>query len=371
VALVVSQAYQPNITSVGTLTGLTVQGLLSASNGSGIANLTAAAITGNVAQANVALVVSQAYQPNITSVDNLTVNTDFSVTGNIVPVTLGNTYVTGNLVVSGNVFSALGTPLGFGGSLYFSIGGTYTPPTYSGVLYGTTLAPSLSPFSVQGSSSAVTRTAGGYLQFSRTGVYNFRGVFCTTADNITGVAIGSNVAEVHGTDQTYVYRHVPFVSQNPTAVFDFDFYVGSVSAYYYLDLFAVDSPTLQPTSNTLGGTWFTVGPSSGLGGSGGSGAPTTLTTLGNCVFNASPGASDYYVGVSNGMTVTLPLGASLSAGKQYIIKDESGLAGTFVGYRVTVSTSGPDLIDGQNSFVVALNYGAVNVIWTGSSWSIF
>jgi hypothetical protein len=96
-----------------------------------------------------------------------------------------------------------------------------------------------------------------------------------------------------------------------------------------------------------------------------------MTTLGNCVFNASPGASDYYVGVSNGTTVTLPLGASLSAGKQYIIKDESGLAGTFVGYRVTVAASGPDLIDGQASFVVALNYGAVNVIWTGSSWRIF
>jgi hypothetical protein len=368
VALVVSQPAQPNVTSLGTLTGLSVQGLLSASNGSGIANLTAASITGNVAQANVALVVSQPYQPNITSVDDLTVNNNLSVTGNIVPVTLGNTYVTGNLIVSGNVFSSLGTPLGFGGSLYFSLGGTYAPPTYTGILYGTTLAPNLSPFSVQGSSSAVTRTVGGYLQFSRTGVYNLRGVFCTTGDNITGVAIGSNVAEVHGTDQTYVYRHVPFVSQNPTAVFDIDFYVGSISAYYYVDLFAVDAPTLQPTSNTLGGTWFTVGPSSGLGGSGGS---VTMTTLGNCVFNASPGASDYYVGVSNGTTVTLPLGASLSAGKQYIIKDESGLAGTFVGYRVTVTASGPDLIDGQASFVVALNYGAVNVIWTGTAWRIF
>jgi hypothetical protein len=368
IALVVSQPAQPNVTSLGTLTGLSVQGLLSASNGSGIANLTAASITGNVAQANVALVVSQPYQPNITSVDDLTVNNNLSVTGNIVPVTLGNTYVTGNLIVSGNVFSSLGTPLGFGGSLYFSLGGTYAPPTYTGILYGTTLAPNLSPFSVQGSSSAVTRTVGGYLQFSRTGVYNLRGVFCTTGDNITGVAIGSNVAEVHGTDQTYVYRHVPFVSQNPTAVFDIDFYVGSISAYYYVDLFAVDAPTLQPTSNTLGGTWFTVGPSSGLGGSGGS---VTMTTLGNCVFNASPGASDYYVGVSNGTTVTLPLGASLSAGKQYIIKDESGLAGTFVGYRVTVTASGPDLIDGQASFVVALNYGAVNVIWTGTAWRIF
>jgi hypothetical protein len=73
-------AAQPNVTSLGTLTGLTVQGLLTASNGSGIANLTAAAITGNVAQANVALVVSQPLQPNITQVGTLV---GIYATGNI------------------------------------------------------------------------------------------------------------------------------------------------------------------------------------------------------------------------------------------------------------------------------------------------
>jgi hypothetical protein len=73
-------AAQPNVTSLGTLTGLTVQGLLTASNGSGIANLTAAAITGNVAQANVALMVSQPLQPNITQVGTLV---GLYATGNI------------------------------------------------------------------------------------------------------------------------------------------------------------------------------------------------------------------------------------------------------------------------------------------------
>jgi hypothetical protein len=302
---------------------------------------------------------------NVGAVSNLT---NLVVTSNILAGPSGNTYITGNVVVSGNVFSALGTPLGAGGSLYFSLGGTLTPSAFTGVLYGTTLALSLSTFSIQGTSTVVSRTANGYLQFSQTGVYNFRGVFSTTADNVTGVAIGSNVAEVHGTDQTYVYRHVPFISQNPTAVFDFDFYVGSTANYYYIDLFAVDSPTLQATSNALGGTWLTIGPSTGGGGSGGS---ITISTLGNCILNTSPGAADYYVGVNNGSTITLPLGASLSAGKQYIIKDESGLAGTFVGYRVTVAASGSDLIDGQASLIIALNYGAVNVIWTGTKWSIF
>jgi len=375
--LVVSQPAQPNITSLGTLTGLTVNGLLSSTNGSGIANLTAAAITGNVANANVALVVSQPAQPNITSVgllSNLAVSNSVTtgnlyVSGNVLPVTNGNTYIIGNVVVSGNIFSALGTPLGAGGSLYFSLGGQITPSTYTGVVYGQALKLSLSSFSIQGTSTVVSRSANGAMQFSQTGVYNFRGMFCTTADNITGVAIGSNVID-YGTrtDQTYIWRHVPFVTQNPTAVFDFDFYVGSTTNYYYVDLFAIDSPTLQPTSNALGGTWLTIGPSTG---GGGGGAPVTLTTLGNCVVNTSPGAGDYYVGVTNGTLITLPLGASLAAGKQYIIKDESGLAGTLVGYRVTVAASGSDLIDGQASLTIALNYGAVSVIWTGAKWSIF
>ena len=72
VALVVTQPAQPNVTSLGTLTGLTVQGLLTASNGSGISNLTASAITGNVASSNTALVVTQPLQPNITQVGTLT-----------------------------------------------------------------------------------------------------------------------------------------------------------------------------------------------------------------------------------------------------------------------------------------------------------
>jgi hypothetical protein len=339
----------------------------------GISILTSAEPSANLHVAG-NIYASNALQTTNVVTSNINVSTtaniaNLVVTSNILAGPAGNTYVTGNLVVSGNVFSTLGTPLGSGGSLYFSLGGTLTPSTFTGVLYGQTLALSLSTFSIQGTSTDVARSANGYVQFSRTGVYNFRGVFCTNGDNITGVAIGSNVIDYGSrTDQTYVYRHVPFISQNPTAVFDFDLYVGSTTNYYYIDLFAVDSPTLQATTNALGGTWLTIGPSTGGGGSGGS---ITISTLGNCILNTSPGASDYYVGVNNGSTITLPIGASLSAGKQYIIKDESGLAGTFVGYRVTLVASGSDLIDGQASLIIALNYGAVNVIWTGTKWSIF
>ena len=306
------------------------------------------------------------------SVTNLNVASNSNV-GNLVVMSnilagpAGNTYVSGNLVVAGNVYSALGTPLGAGGALYLSLGATTTPSTYTGVVYGQTLALSLNAFTVTGTSTSISRTANGYIQFAQTGVYSLRAVFTTTADNITGLAIGSNVAEVHGTDQTYVYRYMSFVSQNPTETFEIDFYVGSTTAYYFIDLFAVDAPTLQPTSNALGGTWLTISPVNGSSG----GGSTTIATLGNCITNSSPGAGDYYVGVTNGGTITLPYGSGLSAGKQYVIKDESGLAETSVSKQVTVAASGSDLIDGQASFIIALNYGAVSVIWTGTKWSIF
>jgi hypothetical protein len=88
--------------------------------------------------------------------------------------------------------------------------------------------------------------------------------------------------------------------------------------------------------------------------------------------NYSALATDYYIGVNGtNVTVTLPPGTSVVQGKTYIIKDESGLISTNGLYQVTVIRSGSNLIDGQTSFIIALNYGAVNVMWTGSFWSIF
>jgi hypothetical protein len=83
-ALVVSQAAQPNITSVGTLTSLAVSGAVSASlfagSGSALSALNGSNITGTVASSYVAQSVTNAAQPNITSVGTLT---SLSVTGGV------------------------------------------------------------------------------------------------------------------------------------------------------------------------------------------------------------------------------------------------------------------------------------------------
>jgi Tfp pilus assembly protein PilX len=82
-------------------------------------------------------------------------------------------------------------------------------------------------------------------------------------------------------------------------------------------------------------------------------------------------ASDYYIGVNGtNVTVTLPLGSSVVAGKTYVIKDESGLISGNTAYRVTIAASGPNLIDGSASITVTQSFTALTVFWTGSFWSI-
>ena len=90
-------AAQPNVTSVGTLTGLDVNGNITAANitantgvftgnGSGLTSLTGANVTGQVGNALVAGTVYTNAQPNITSVGTLT---SLDVTGNALA---GNVY---------------------------------------------------------------------------------------------------------------------------------------------------------------------------------------------------------------------------------------------------------------------------------------
>ena len=112
-ALVVSQAAQPNITSIGTLTGLYASGNITTATyfsggGNLISNVQGSSVSGNVANADVALVVSQAAQPNITSVGtltglytsgNITTATYFSGGGNLISNVQGSS-------VSGNVANA-------------------------------------------------------------------------------------------------------------------------------------------------------------------------------------------------------------------------------------------------------------------------
>jgi hypothetical protein len=68
-------------------------------------------------------------------------------------------------------------------------------------------------------------------------------------------------------------------------------------------------------------------------------------------------STDYlivYTSLTTGRTVTLPTAVSIT-GREYIIKDEAGTAGT---NNITVATTGGQTIDGAANKVINTNYGA-------------
>ena len=337
-----------------------------------LAAATISATLANIATLNVnSEFVTQLSAGNVTVSNSITVS-NITVSGKIVPATsAGNTYVQGNVVVSGNVYSSLGQ-LGVGGSLFFSLGAPYTPGYFTGTIPGAgaqTNKIRLDAFTQQGTSTYIRVSANGCFQFNQTGVYTLASNFLANFNNILGIGIGSNVID-YGTrtDQTYLYSLIPFVSQNPTGVLEAQFYVSDLTKYYYVDAFSVDSIDLQPTSTVNGGTWISVAP---LGGVAAASQTITLSTLGATVTGQSTnyGAqiTDYYIGCSAGISVSLPNGATLTAGKQYVIKDESGNAAV---NHITIQPYSGNLIDGQTSLILVIIYGAVTLYWTGARWSI-
>ena len=82
--------------------------------------------------------------------------------------------------------------------------------------------------------------------------------------------------------------------------------------------------------------------------------------------------TDYIIGktgiTGGGDTLTLPAIAGVTTGQTFIIKDERGGAGTD---NITIDGNGAETIDGAATAVLSTNYGAVNVYYNGTEWSIF
>jgi uncharacterized ubiquitin-like protein YukD len=372
--------------------------------------------TGNVVTLNTysISVTNQAniFSSNLVTANVGTLNTQFlTVTSNILPgAPTGNTYLEGNIIVSGNVFSSLGMPLGSGGGYYLSLPADIALQVpYTGALYGTTYPLSIglsNGFTINGTSTLITVTPNGNFQFGVAGPYLLRAVF-NSSDNIKGLAVGSNVADIHGTDQGYMYRYTTFITQNPTELIEIPFNVTDVSKYYYLDLFSVDGGTLRQTANTSGGTYLTITPLTGgglaTGGPGGTPGTQWISSGSNIYYSNSVGIgavnpqynldvvgnvhansfvsdvvtgrttaytatpSDHYIGLTDGRSVTLPAGSSCPVGKIFIIKDEASNASV---NSISLFTNGGDLIDGNSTVTLSLNNISLTTLWTGTRWSL-
>jgi hypothetical protein len=282
-----------NVWQISNLQGLTLGSTLSVPTAN-VSTLNVIAISNlnSLSLAN----LNVSFTANLANLFVTTANvSNLYVTSNILPGVAGNTYVVGNVVVSGNIFSALGSPLGAGGGYYFSLPSDIAlQPSYTGPV-GTArpLSVGLSNgFTINGTSTFITVTSNGNFRFSQAGPYVLSAVFAGS-DNLLGLAVGSNVADIHGTDQGYLYRYTTFVSQNPTELIEIPINVTDATKYYYLDIFAVDGGQLRATANTSGGTYLTITPLTGgglaTGGPGGTPGTQWITSGSNIYFPNSVG----------------------------------------------------------------------------------
>lgn len=80
-------------------------------------------------------------------------------------------------------------------------------------------------------------------------------------------------------------------------------------------------------------------------------------------------STDYYIAVDTSSARTIELPNAPSGKKVYIIKDRVGSAAAF---NITITTPGGIvLIDGATSYTIAANYGAVQLLFNGSSYEVF
>ena len=269
-------------------------------------------VTANIQSANIQ--TENVVFLNVTTTANVT---NLTVRSNIVPLsTTGNTYITGNVIVSGNVYTQIGSPLGAGGGYYLSLPSlivTQSPYTGSvGTAYPLSVGLS-NGFTISGTSTFISVTPNGNFSFNTAGAYKITAVFYGS-DNITGIAVGSNVADIHGQDQNYLYRYTTQITQNPTELIEIPLNITDTSKYYYLDIFMINSGKLYETANTTGGgTYLTITPLQGgglaTGGPGGTPGTQWISSATNIYFPNSVGvgtspAPGYNLDVSTGTTAT-------------------------------------------------------------------
>jgi hypothetical protein len=217
-----------------------------------------------------------------------------------------------------------------------------------------------------GASSIMSISPNGNFQFYQSGLFKVTLCLNAAGQFLSQVGIGTSASDssLPSTIGPYLYQFSPSVTQDPTTII-IPFSVTNTTYYYYLDATFGPSTTVSilPTS-----TFITVTPV-------GSYIPSPITTASLVVSQVVTAQStsytalstDSYIGMSNGGTVTIPQGATLTRGKMYTVKDESGKAGTNQAYNIVVQMTGADTIDGQSNAYIQLAYTSVNLMWTGAN----
>ena len=148
--------------------------------------------------------------------------------------------------------------------------------------------------------------------------------------------------------QLQVYNTYTSTTNNEGAIFGFQTNANTLS----IGTSATGSGTLRQTQ-FVGGTVNLIA------------TAVKRTTVSNTAYTAS--TTDYLIGytsLSAAQTVTLPTAVGVT-GQQYIIKDETGNAGSD---NITVAASGSQTIDGASSKTISTGYGYLKIYSNGSNW---
>ena len=223
-----------------------------------------------------------------------------------------------------------------------------------------------------GASSNMQITTNGNIQFYQAGLYEVKACLNASLYAAVQFGIGSSASDssLPSTQGPYVYQYAPNYAQDPSTAVVMPLNITDTTKFYYLD---VTFPGTTTTVSVLPvSTFVSVTPI-------GSFIPTPMATASIIIAGVATAlsgtytatAADTYIGFTGGGTVTLPLGSTLTRGKTFTIKDESGLAGTNTVNIIKIQMSGSDLLDGYSSVSLQLNYAGLNIIWTGanSRWS--
>ena len=235
----VTVASQPNITSVGTLTSLSVQGISSSNlfigNASALSNLNTANVTIGAFSAS----QLQTAQGNITSVGTLTSLT-VSGNSNLQTLNVASIATPGVIPVSSGLFMNLNATytLNSTGNWSGNIAGSITSNLFT--LFGPNPVASWTTY---GSNPLITGpTANGGFRFNQTGPYQFT-VVLTSDNNIKTIALSSNTSDVHSNladPGVWLYCYRISVGQDPSVPVQIPFYVDSTSKYYFIDFEAMN-----------------------------------------------------------------------------------------------------------------------------------